>query len=900
MSTKQVIYDFYKNCQEEAIKKYGDNTVVLLQVGSFYEIYSVDNLAENIGKILGMQTTLYRKKHECSWENPKMTGFPDYALCNHLGKILANGYTVLVYNQTDKKLKKGKERLLADIYSPSTFIDTDFDNINNILAVIYLHKFNCPIDKKSKIIAFICIIDNITAKIELMEIYNSEKIHSEIYRILHSVNPSEIIFIGKSIPENPKKYYELKNVKIIIENINKEYLNPEYQKQFLNKIYHNEKLGLEKYPELIFVLINGLEFINHRNSSLLKKIKKPIIIKDSSLLILNNETLTQLGIISDLYPLINNTKTNMGERLLKYRLLFGTRNPELLNEQYSKIKNIKNSKEISEKLKGMIDITKYNRKLIIGKIQPFEFSKLYISLVIADDLFSTNLLIDDKSFSIKKLKKCLNEINETLNVQELKCKLTDKKLNLFINEPHQVIKTRKQAKKALDLLESIREKFNDYSEYNAFKLEFGEKTGYYLETTRKKWNLLKNFNETFTFSHSNYIIDPQNMEITFLKNNVKISDNFIRILSKSITECQSEINKINTSIWCDFITNFSNKWSTYIDILSNIIAEIDLNSSFHIFMKTWNYCIPSIDNINNYSSYSFIKDLRNPVIEMNINQTSQYTPNDLLLDSNKGILIYGLNTCGKSSYLRSLGFAIVMAQAGLPVAAKNMNFFPFGNIITKIMVQDKPAQGKSLYQVELDEINSMVQFSDKNTLILADELCNSTEAPSAHGLVAAIMLNILSKNACFLFTTHLHKLSQFNDIKTNPNIKIQHFAMHIENGKIINDRKLIDGPLNGLYGLEIAGTILNNEIIEKAIQFRKEFEEINLEILSFKKSKYNKHLYVDSCSKCGSKKNLHTHHINPQKNANDFGIIDNFHKNSKFNLEILCDKCHKLEHSHFK
>ena len=56
--------------------------------------------------------------------------------------------------------------------------------------------------------------------------------------------------------------------------------------------------------------------------------------------------------------------------------------------------------------------------------------------------------------------------------------------------------------------------------------------------------------------------------------------------------------------------------------------------------------------------------LRHPIIER-IADSVEYITNDIQLDDkNMGILLYGLNSSGKSSLLRAVGINIIMAQAG--------------------------------------------------------------------------------------------------------------------------------------------------------------------------------------------------------------------------------------------
>ena len=69
MEKASYILKEYLNYHYDNIKKYGENTVVLMQVGGFYEIYSVINETTNVGAdiyqladILGIQVARRNKK----------------------------------------------------------------------------------------------------------------------------------------------------------------------------------------------------------------------------------------------------------------------------------------------------------------------------------------------------------------------------------------------------------------------------------------------------------------------------------------------------------------------------------------------------------------------------------------------------------------------------------------------------------------------------------------------------------------------------------------------------------------------------------------------------------------------------------------------------------------------
>ena len=91
----------YKKYQLELEQKYGSNSIVLMQIGSFYEIYSVDeeNLkfgkTNEISKVLNILQTKKNKSLPHSMDNPYLAGFPVHSLGKHLLKLIHYNLQVL-------------------------------------------------------------------------------------------------------------------------------------------------------------------------------------------------------------------------------------------------------------------------------------------------------------------------------------------------------------------------------------------------------------------------------------------------------------------------------------------------------------------------------------------------------------------------------------------------------------------------------------------------------------------------------------------------------------------------------------------------------------------------------------------------------------------------------------
>jgi DNA mismatch repair protein MutS len=270
------------------------------------------------------------------------------------------------------------------------------------------------------------------------------------------------------------------------------------------------------------------------------------------------------------------------------------------------------------------------------------------------------------------------------------------------------------------------------------------------------------------------------------------------------------------------------------------------------------------------------------------------------------MLLYGMNSSGKSTLLKSLGMAVWLAQCGFFAPVKSLQWTCLHNLFTKIGSYDNLFCGHSTFVAEMSELNYILRKSNEKTLVLCDELTSGTETRSATGIVASTLTHLVDNSILFLFTTHLHTVSNIPEIKDNPKIRICHFKVSSENRlqpsyliddiKIRYDRELNDGSGSDLYGIEIARSLgMSESFISKAFDFRERVELfIHDSETSYKTSRYNKNVIMQECSVCQSKVNLHTHHITPQA---VFEKNPTFHdKNGKYNLLVLCEKCHEDVH----
>jgi DNA mismatch repair protein MutS len=410
-------------------------------------------------------------------------------------------------------------------------------------------------------------------------------------------------------------------------------------------------------------------------------------------------------------------------------------------------------------------------------------------------------------------------------------------------------------------------------------------------TKRRSKILQEKLNKMSVFKIGNIDINVMDLEFKDLPalNNTKI-------VCKKITEYSNQVGelklKLANEIKIAFYKEINIIIDSYKDVLinaSNIIKMLDFLNSGAISAHKLGYCKPIIESHN--ISYLDAKELRHPIIEV-INTDVVYHPHNISLGKPDSILLFGVNSSGKSSLMKSIGLAIIMAQIGYYVPAKEFIFSPYKNLFTRIRGNDDLYKGLSSFMLEMVELGAILKRNNNKTLVLADELAKGTEYKSSLIIISYMLETLQKSNTSFISASHLHSLCDLPCIKSLKNVKIMHIKVSFDeiNNELIYDRELSEGEGEHFYGLLVCKYFMKSD------DFNTRTKEIEAEVESqhIKKSNYNNNVFMIKCEICGAKKNLESHHIEPQKDCDKFKSIKNPHikRNESYNLVILCSKCH--------
>ena len=186
---------------------------------------------------------------------------------------------------------------------------------------------------------------------------------------------------------------------------------------------------------------------------------------------------------------------------------------------------------------------------------------------------------------------------------------------------------------------------------------------------------------------------------------------------------------------------------------------------------------PAVSHEQNHD----ISGLRDVALIMEENRTEPVIPNNIGGNALRGMIVFGENNSGKTVFLRSLGCAQLLAQAGLPIPADGAKM----PVCTQIMTQFSEAEKEfergndaGRFEQEVRELASVIDDLDSGALILLNETFQTTAYDEGAEGLYHILGYFSAQKIRFLLVSHLHQLEgRFNSdevgvYRTRPGFKV--------------------------------------------------------------------------------------------------------------------------------
>lgn len=169
--------------------------------------------------------------------------------------------------------------------------------------------------------------------------------------------------------------------------------------------------------------------------------------------------------------------------------------------------------------------------------------------------------------------------------------------------------------------------------------------------------------------------------------------------------------------------------------------------------------------------------------------------NDLSLRTDGHIhLVTGSNMAGKSTWLRTVGVNLVLAQAGGPVCASHLRTRPL-QVWTSMRTQDDLSESTSSFYAELKRLKSIIEAvsdSEQDVFFLLDEILKGTNSRDRHTGSRALIRQLIRERGAGIIATHDLELGA---MEAEPGSRVENFAMEVrvDEAELVFDYKLHPG-----------------------------------------------------------------------------------------------------------
>jgi DNA mismatch repair protein MutS len=795
------------------IKSEYPDCLLFYRMGDFYEMFGADAVVGS----KALEITLTGKNAGPEGRIP-MCGVPFHACDSYIAKLIEQGFKVAICEQVEdpKKAKGLVKRDVVRIITPGTVVDGTLlkaDDANYIAAV-----FPC---NNGYGIAY---SDISTGEFMVSQVTGENAVY-KIGDELARISPKECILPEELLKE---EYFSLHvwdlNSNIVLTPLENElFIRQNAEKLLMThfKVASMESLGTQDLAGAVLAAAALLNVIYTTQKRELSYINNLQVYSVDNYLMMDANTRRNLELTSamrsnkkngSLYGICDKTKTAAGSRLLKNWIEKPLLKADEINFRLDGISDIIDQPIIHESLKSQLkeiyDLERLIGRVVYGNATPRDIIALKLSFERLPDILSLVAALNANVFkylfdNIDPMEDLCQIISETLKDEPpVSSKDGDLIKDGFNKEVDELRYITGEGKDWLLKLEADeREKTG----IKSLKVGFNKVFGYYLEVTKTNLDLVPE-----NYIRKQTLVNAER----FITQELKDWENKILGAGEKLANLEYEI--------FDALRKEIGKNTLRIQKTAKSLAILDCLVALSTLAIENGYSRPLVND----GDKIILTAARHPVVEIALGKEN-YVPNDTYLDCDKNqfALITGPNMAGKSTYMRQVALAVIMARMGSYIPAESGTVGLIDRIFTRVGASDDLAAGQSTFMVEMSETSNIIRNATKNSLIILDEIGRGTSTYDGLSIAWAVSEYILqpSLGAKTLFATHYHELIQIAD--SYPQVKNYSVAVKEQGEKIVFLRQIVEGGTDKSYGIHVAELAgLPKVIIRRAKEILKQLE----------------------------------------------------------------------------
>lgn len=758
--------------QYQEVKDQYPDAFLFYRIGDFYELFNED--AVKGAQLLELTLTQRSRKSD----NPiPMCGVPHQSVQSYVDTLVDKGYKVAICEQMeDPKTAKGMvDRDVIQLVTPGTQTDANAENakVNNYLTAVTYSESNNAYG--------FSYIDLSTGELKVSLLKNAEAVLNEVINL----NSKEVV-VDESIDSD--LIDQLKGIGVLISHENQ-----------ISEIDSDEIISTIDDPTLLDSLKMLLSYISDTQKRSLSHIQPAVQYEPSSFLKIDHNSQYNLELTKNIRTgkksgtllwIVDDTKTAMGGRKLKQWLERPLIDRKEIEQRQNLVETLLDNyyerSELADNLIKVYDLERLAGRISFGGVNGRDLVQLETSLEQIPKI--KHVLNDLDTPEFDEIYQKLDDVNDVYElikaaiISEPPISVTDGGL-IRDGYSEQLDQYRDAMKNGKQWLADMEAKERQITGIHNLKIGYNRVFGYYIEVS--KGNLSK-------------LDDSRYERLQTLTNAERFSTPELKEKESIILEAEEKSKSLEYEIFTR-VRDQIKKQIPRIQKLASGISRLDVLQSFATISEKYQFIKPQFNDGHDLN----VKAGRHPVVERVMGAQS-YVPNDVVMHSSVSeLLITGPNMSGKSTYMRQLALIVILAQMGCFVPAESADMPIFDQIFTRIGAADDLISGKSTFMVEMREANEALKHATDNSLILFDEIGRGTSTYDGMALAQAIIEYIHDNiGAKTLFSTHYHELTDLDhELKHLKNV---HVGAVEKNGNLVFLHKIMDGPADRSYGINVA------------------------------------------------------------------------------------------------
>ncbi|UCD23257.1 MAG: DNA mismatch repair protein MutS, partial [Gemmatimonadota bacterium] len=494
-----------------------------------------------------------------------------------------------------------------------------------------------------------------------------------------------------------------------------------------------------------------------------------------------------------LLAVIDRTVTPMGARLIRQRLLAPLRDAQQIDTRLDAVAvlvdDTRGRERLLDALDGVRDLERLCGRTAARRASPRDLGALRNSLARLPDVRASLDGLANRDTSVE-LTRCSHEF-------DLHSILSDRLSTFLVDRPppsvghgdsirpgadQELDETRELRDGGKRFIASLQAREREATGIASLKVGFNKVFGYYIEVSKARQHAVpESYERRQTLTNAERYVTPELKEYE------------ARVLGaeERVIELESALLDALCESVCTRLTELQRT--------ARHLAELDVFTSLAEVAVREKYVRPAISD-----GYALTLDAcRHPVVERML-PPGKFIPNDIRLDdAGRIVLLTGPNMAGKSTILRQVGLAIVMAQMGSFVPARNAEIGVVDRVFTRVGASDSLGRGQSTFMVEMSETSAILHAATERSLVLLDEIGRGTSTFDGVAIAWAVTEHLHDRTGCkTIFATHYHELTQLTE--TLQHARNFNVAVKEAGHDIVFLHRLEPGGTDRSYGVHVA------------------------------------------------------------------------------------------------